>query len=369
MLAVVLATLLAVALAEGLARLFPADLPGVELEWMRTDAKEARRVWVLDDTIGFRPLLTSEPDSEEAVFSRFGTRLNTHPATKRPGVERLLFMGDSVTYRAFIIDELRKIYGVRDFEYWNAGVESYNTRQEVELFRRYNHAIEPDHVVLTLHINDFQVTPVVFVDTTGTLRANALGTPVSRFDRFLLRRSALYRRYMSLRWSRALPSLERAVDEFRQSVQTLTELLPEGCRFTVILFPCLAPWEEWSGTTKRLTSSRSGNCESGRFGTLTSSLCCFANSRPGTWFAKRRQTPGTPIGNSRARSPWNWLGKTSFRDTCLPDKPLSPAPSLPETLLDESHFGDAGRPTRTISAPPVKRDVQLLMVTWNLTGR
>ncbi len=52
-------------------------------------------------------------------------------------MQRVLFLGDSVTARGGIIAELASLYGNEQFEYWNAGVESYDTCQEVRYFERY----------------------------------------------------------------------------------------------------------------------------------------------------------------------------------------------------------------------------------------
>jgi hypothetical protein len=43
-----------------------------------------------------------------------------------------------------------------------AGVESFNTVQEVAYDRSFNRFIRLDHVILTFHLNDFETTPVAF---------------------------------------------------------------------------------------------------------------------------------------------------------------------------------------------------------------
>lgn len=153
--AVVLGFFCALAVSEAAVRLIgpPARIGGRDFEWMHWDFEQARRVLVLDDEMGFRPRLRSEGGSDDALYSRFGTVLNSYTLEKSPSAERVLFMGDSVTFRGQIIKELERLYGQEGYEYWNAGVDSFNTRQEVEMYRRYNHLLEPDHVVLTFHVN------------------------------------------------------------------------------------------------------------------------------------------------------------------------------------------------------------------------
>jgi hypothetical protein len=79
-------------------------------------------------------------------------------------------------------------------EYWNAGVESFNTVQEVALYRGYNTAIETDHVVLTFHMNDLETTPVAFLDEAGRLVVYALHQPATRVNAWLFEMSYLYSR-------------------------------------------------------------------------------------------------------------------------------------------------------------------------------
>ena len=84
---------------------------------------------------------------------------------KKKGKQRILFLGDSITARGKIVSQLKQLYRTERYEYWNAGVEGYNTFQEVEFFKKHNQHINPDHVILIFTIpNDFEDTPVVFVD-------------------------------------------------------------------------------------------------------------------------------------------------------------------------------------------------------------
>ena len=127
-----------------------------ELPWMRNNSQDFSQIFTIDPDFGFRPILGT------GGYTEYGTSPNTYPVQKRPGITRLLFIGDSVTGRGRIIEAIKQIYDDEVFEYWNAGVESFNTIQEVRFYQRYNAAVYPDHVILTFHLNDFEPTPVAF---------------------------------------------------------------------------------------------------------------------------------------------------------------------------------------------------------------
>ena len=96
-------------------------------------------VMVLDDELGFMPRI-----GESEHYGRYGCLQNTYDVDDRGNRQRLLFIGDSVTHRGKIVEGLKKLYGEDRFEYWNAGVESFNTEQELALYRRSNRQIRPD---------------------------------------------------------------------------------------------------------------------------------------------------------------------------------------------------------------------------------
>src|SRR5262249_46032305 len=111
------------------------------------------------------------------------------------GARRILFLGDSVTRRGRI---LRAIAAqAPDCVCLNAGVEAWNPVQEVEFYFRSNRAVEPEEVVLTLHNNDFSVTPVA-LDTEAGFTVCMPGVLAS-FDPELYRRSFLYRLWVNAR--------------------------------------------------------------------------------------------------------------------------------------------------------------------------
>ena len=209
-----------------------------ELPWLR-DADRSR-LFVLDPEFGFRPRLDTE------LFDEHGTHRNDYTLEAPPGRERLLFLGDSVTARGHIIDALRELYGEERFEYWNAGVESFNTVQEVAYYRRYNAAIEPDHVILTFHLNDFETTPVAFRDPGGRLVVYAPNQPAREIDAWWFANSYLYRLWLGRVVAPGDPfdSFAGEVEEALLSLRR--ELAASGVRLSVVVLPLIEDPRRWS---------------------------------------------------------------------------------------------------------------------------
>jgi len=220
-----------------------------DLEWTRNNAGFSQQLFMLDAEFGFRPRLGT------SHYSEFGTQPNDYPLAKRPGVIRLLFIGDSVTRRGRIITALRQRYGDERFEYWNAGVESFNTAQEVAFYLRFNHRIAPDHVILTFHINDFQTTPVAFFDAEQNLVVYAPNLPMQGLSRWLFTHSLLYRWLIGLTLDQEA-GRSRIEAEVQRELQRLRDALgADGIPLTVLFFPTLLPNADW--TEAELRSHRS----------------------------------------------------------------------------------------------------------------
>ena len=210
-----------------------------ELTQFRQGAGSGLSTFVVDPDFGFRPVLGDGP------YTRFGTLANDYAAAKTAGVSRLLFIGDSVTHRGHIIDALRAEYGSQQYEYWNAGVESFNTMQEVEYYRRFNRLIRPDHVILTFHLNDFETTPVAFRDTDGTLVVFAPNWPVRRLNRWLFQHSYTYRYWLGLVTPKKTARTE-IISEVRGSLADLEHMVTvDGAQLTVLVLPILQPVSDW----------------------------------------------------------------------------------------------------------------------------
>jgi hypothetical protein len=210
-----------------------------ELPQFRHGAADRLSAFVVDSDFGFRPIL------DNGSYTRFGTLANGHSEAKRPGVTRLLFIGDSVTHRGEIVEALRAQYGSQHYEYWNAGVESFNTVQEVAYYKRFNRLIQPDHVILTFHLNDFETTPVAFREATGTLVVYAPNRPIQRLNPWLFRHSYTYRYWLGLLSPRKAARSE-IIEEVRASLADLRRLVDvDNARLTVLVLPILRPLNDW----------------------------------------------------------------------------------------------------------------------------
>lgn len=197
-------------------------------------------LFTVDPEFGFRPVL------DNRLYNAFGTLTNGYAVVRRTGVQRVLFLGDSVTARGHIVDALRRCYGDEGYEYWNGGVESFNTVQEAAYYRRYCHRVAPDHVVLTFHLNDFETTPVAFRRFDGSLVVYAPNFPAEELNGWLFRFSYLYRLGIGLAKCGNEP-IDAVVAETEAAlVELQDELRRTNVRFTVVVFPFLKPWRNWT---------------------------------------------------------------------------------------------------------------------------
>jgi hypothetical protein len=210
-----------------------------ELPQFRHGGREHLSGFMVDPDFGFRPILGTES------YTRFGTLENGYSEAKPQGIQRLLFIGDSVTHRAKILEALKAEYGSQPYEYWNAGVESFNTVQEVAYYRRFNRFIRPDHVILTFHLNDFETTPVAFREPDGTLVVYAPNWPVRRLNAWLFRHSYTYRHWLGLVTPRKTTRSE-IIEEVRTNLADLQRLVAaDQARLTVLVLPILRPLRDW----------------------------------------------------------------------------------------------------------------------------
>ncbi len=207
---------------------------GDEMPWMR----DQLHYFMLDPISGFRPILGKN------YYDEYGTMVNSYPIEKNEKQKRLLFVGDSVTRRAKIIEAIKAVYGTENFQYWNAGVESFNTVQEVAFYKRFNYATHPDHVILTFVQNDFGTTPVAFV-SNDKLMVYAPDKPILRPWPWLFSHSHLYRFIIGSTMATRSGGVD-IYDEVRNSLRELRDLLnSDGIRLTVLIMPVLRPFEKW----------------------------------------------------------------------------------------------------------------------------
>lgn len=196
-------------------------------------------IYALDEQLGFRPIAGGQG------YGPHGAHWNEYALAKPPGKRRLLFLGDSVTERHKLIDALAERLG-DGFEYWNAGVPAWATEQELLYYRDHLGDIQADHVILTFHLNDYEVTPIVFElgDSLVAVHSKVGHTSPSPW---WLRNCFLYR----YGWSVAsnLTSRSRSAEieaEVARDLAALRDLVrARGAEFTVLVLPWIQEYSKW----------------------------------------------------------------------------------------------------------------------------
>lgn len=234
------------ALELGLRLFFPDSLMGAATKLQF--AAGGQKHFQPDPECGYIPVLDDDVYDGYGCRLDSGRQLDSYNGEDRKGRRRILFVGDSVTRRERTMRALQKLYGDKLYEYWNAGVESFNVEQELIFYRRVNHKLKPDQVILTFHNNDFQETPLVS-RKDGQLQVLFLRKDRAQIDPWWFNHSYLYRWLTGINLGR----FDR--DRRRQAMgealagwkQTLDQ---DKVPFSVILLPILKPMEQWTTREK-----------------------------------------------------------------------------------------------------------------------
>lgn len=178
--------------------------------------------------------------------NRLGFRDRDHPVETRPGVFRILVLGDSVAAGQGVSD-YRETFpallerGLNDrglpAEVLNFAVTGYNTQQEVETLKDKGLAFRPDLVLLAYCLNDDKRSDGWILPTLLEQERGAGGLVASRLDPRLMG-SALYRfvRFHSGLARRPVPIVSG--DTRREAFDLLGRLSREhGFRVLVAVFP------------------------------------------------------------------------------------------------------------------------------------
>ncbi|MFN8612705.1 MAG: hypothetical protein U0931_34530 [Vulcanimicrobiota bacterium] len=208
----------------------------------------ARSDFQTDSEAGYMPVLgTSSYDRFGCRVDRYdqqGQRAPDNDGNHRDGRRRVLFVGDSVTRRGHIQQALQKIYGEQRYEYWNAGVESFNTAQELIFYRRFNANLKPDQVILTFHNNDFEDTPLVYAEN-GQLQIHFMRRDGNHINPWMFSHSYLYRWLTGL--SLGMIDRQRQRAQVAEALQGFKSTLSEQkVDFSVVLLPILKPPAQWT---------------------------------------------------------------------------------------------------------------------------
>jgi lysophospholipase L1-like esterase len=133
-----------------------------------------RRLFVASDAqhlgYGLRPGLETTIRGIPIRVNAFGLRGPETGAGPAPGVHRVLAIGDSATFGEGLAEadafpaqlerELTARTGAR-YEVLNAGVQGYNTENELAFLRSRGLALQPEAIVLGFNLNDFDYAPVM----------------------------------------------------------------------------------------------------------------------------------------------------------------------------------------------------------------
>lgn len=202
----------------------------------------------VDPVLGYVPL----PDTllyDERGLCRDDEKLD---GALQRGDLRVLWVGDSVTARRFIEREVRRQLqqaGRPAIDSLCGGVEGYNAAQTAGYAQQLL-ALEPDHVVFTLHHNDWWNTPIVFYDDEGRVHCrDDVDHEVGSFSPWWFEHSYVYRMLFSLSVSsstadqgeRADAKVERAIASLRDALEV------KGVAFTVLFLPPMLPRSAWDG--------------------------------------------------------------------------------------------------------------------------
>lgn len=244
---------LALFAAEALVRLLmPADrlLSPTAIQVFRERARVEASMIRADPQMGHVPVLGGPHYDRFGLLRGWATR--SADGAKRPGVRRVLMLGDSVTRRATIAGPLREIWTGGEAEFLNAGVESWNPVQEVASYQRLQRELAADHVVLWLHNNDLSETTVACFDQGQFTLCNP-GAFVT-VDPAWYGRSILYQLYVHSRHTdRMRPEhyTFRAAEVEAALAELRDEVVGRGARLTVALLPIFSLEQDWQPHERR----------------------------------------------------------------------------------------------------------------------
>jgi hypothetical protein len=197
-----------------------------------------------DLRLGHLPVAGGSTYDEHGLLRGHGLRGGPD---REPGVQRVLFLGDSVTARGRIVDPLCRLWDRGPAEFLNAGIEGANPVQSVEVYMRHQRQLSPDQVVLTMHNNDFTSTRMCLLDDDGAYVLCVQGTNL-RFDGGLYDACTLYRLLVGAR-CRNLNTGDGYLHQapaVATSLRTLRdETAARGAKLTVLLLPIFDAFGNW----------------------------------------------------------------------------------------------------------------------------
>lgn len=186
----IISVLLATGMGEGFLRLKNANMRNYDIEMWRYSKELKRR--------SENPLLGHEHiPSKEAILQSVKIRINSDglrgsdTKPKQPGVERILFLGSSITLGwgvnedETLTERLNNMFKKegQQTEVLNAGIGNYNAIRYVERFLTRLTHLEPDVIVVQYFVNDAEV--LEFSEGNWALQNSQLAVTLwTAFNRF-----------------------------------------------------------------------------------------------------------------------------------------------------------------------------------------
>jgi len=209
--------------------------------------------------------LTPHAQAEREVNS-YGIVCKEYPIKKRPGVYRILVLGDSITQEYSFVETLESMLNGTPssfvFELWNAGVGGYQVNQYAAYFRHKGIRYKPDMVIVNFGLNDFDLDTVVYYETRkGVIGYHNAGYQLSKtvpLNKWYYRHSYLYRLLVvNLEKFLSADRGENKDDIFneKQEGKYYIKLIRDICRehkiyLFGVIFPYLKPLREYTDGEK-----------------------------------------------------------------------------------------------------------------------
>ena len=232
----VASTLVFGAAIEGLARLVePPPVQKEEYLWDWSERFKDGNFYTLEKGEGY-------PPSEETNVD--GLRDVTRPVETRPGLRRIVVLGDSVTYghgfdaaEAFpqIMERSLRASG-RDVDVFNMGLPGWSTRQERIAYNSIARRYRPNAVVLAVCLNDLAELQINLTKPPGFLLALFKRSATVRLALGAARREI--GAVEELFKDASTPRVENAFRLFFAEVETLrSDVARDGAAFSLAVFP------------------------------------------------------------------------------------------------------------------------------------
>lgn len=278
---IVVGSLLAFLLLEGLLRLVPAVLPPdvrAQLDLRQGRTSDPFSFFQYDPRLGWRGVSQAQGvyRDQNVIHNALGFRDEARNIEKPSTMTRILIMGDSFTWgygvaqgeafpqmtQSFLRDQGKQV------EVWNLGVNGFSTDQEYLLYKEEAVRFDADWIIVALYGNDpygnvttnnygyskprfefdagqLQLTNVPVPSQTGNLGRGGLqsGTgsgPVQQINRWLSNRSILYTMVVS-----KTPGLLRRLGLAQgpsPAVETMGALPPSGSEAWQMTVRILTTW-------------------------------------------------------------------------------------------------------------------------------